>query len=147
MAAPGLTYGMQNLIPIPRIEPGPPAFRAQSHSPWITKEVPFQAFKAGFLVVKGKEIQLQGKRVVGWILEQSFKMQSYKAFQQRGHRRVYQAQQNALCDSNLLPAFIDSCAEKEDESEISVLNFSCNSKASFPGQFHMDHHPVFISKQ
>lgn len=24
LAAPGLTYGMQDLIPIPRIEPGPP---------------------------------------------------------------------------------------------------------------------------
>ena len=91
MAAPGLTYGMQDLIPIPGIEPGPPTLQAQSLSPWTTKEVPFQAFKASFLVVKGKKIQLQGKLVL-WaeFWSRVLKCSPRKPFN-RGHRRVCQA--------------------------------------------------------
>ena len=35
-----LSYGMRDLVPSPRIEPGPPALGAQSLSHWPTREVP-----------------------------------------------------------------------------------------------------------
>ena len=40
LAAPGLTCGMQDLVPWPGIEPRPPAVGAQSLIHWTTREVP-----------------------------------------------------------------------------------------------------------
>ena len=39
-----LSCGMQDLVPRPGIEPGPPALRAQSINRWTTREVPIDVF-------------------------------------------------------------------------------------------------------
>ena len=40
LAASGLSCGMQNLVPRPRIERGPPALGVWSLSHWTTREAP-----------------------------------------------------------------------------------------------------------
>ena len=40
LAMPGLSCSMQDLVPWPEIEPGPPALRAWNLNHWTTREVP-----------------------------------------------------------------------------------------------------------
>ena len=44
LAPQDLSCGMQDLVPQPGIEPGPPALGAQSLSHWTTREVPCHVY-------------------------------------------------------------------------------------------------------
>ena len=48
MVAPGLSCGMRDLVPWPRIETGPPALGARSLNHWTAREVPKYSFQKMF---------------------------------------------------------------------------------------------------
>ena len=64
LAALGLSFGTQDLVPWSGIEPRFPALRAQSLSHWTTREVPWGVFIETFELGKVKEVSINKRPIV-----------------------------------------------------------------------------------